>query len=118
MKKNRCVRVAFTMLMSCLLWTGLDKEGVKATSDYVIEDGVLLEYTGDSSYVSLPSEVKEIGASAFEGNDKLKKVTLTSNVKEIGPQAFAYNPFVYFGPYHLFYRKTQQSAHLQKTSKS
>ena len=57
-------------------------------SDFVIENGVLVKYTGTSGDVAIPDEVKEIGAHTFEGNKKIKNVVLSNGVGLIGYCAF------------------------------
>ena len=57
-------------------------------NDFVIENGVLLKYTGKEDDVIIPSGVCEIGASAFEGCNKIKSVIVPEGVKVIGDHAF------------------------------
>lgn len=59
-----------------------------ATDGLVIEDGVLVEYTGESANVIIPDGVTSIGSNAFSGCTKLKNLTLPSKVKSIGSNAF------------------------------
>ena len=61
---------------------------VMAASDFVIKDGVLVTYKGNSSSVYVPDGVKKIGASAFEGNNTIVYVKLPNSVETIGAQAF------------------------------
>ena len=59
-----------------------------AAGNFVISKGVLTEYTGNSSRVTVPDNVKKLGASAFEGNKNITYVSLPGKVTEIGAQAF------------------------------
>ena len=57
-------------------------------SDFVIKDGVLLQYSGSDTNVVIPEEVTEIGPSAFKNNTNIKKVTFSKNIKKINQSAF------------------------------
>ena len=56
--------------------------------------GVITEYKGNDSSVSIPSSVGStpvtaIGSGAFSGNTSIKSVTIPSSVTQIGQEAFA-----------------------------
>lgn len=53
-----------------------------------IKNGVLLEYTGRSTKVTIPSTVTKIADEAFYMNDFVESVIVGTNVKEIGADAF------------------------------
>ena len=58
-------------------------------SDYlIVGDGILLAYKGNESIVSVPTEVKRIGAEAFKGHTSIQKVILPDSVEVIGEAAF------------------------------
>ena len=57
-------------------------------SDFVIKDGVLLQYSGNETDVIIPDNVTEIGDSAFKNNTNIKKVTFSKNIKKINQSAF------------------------------
>ena len=58
-------------------------------SDYlIVGDGILLAYKGSDSVVSVPSDVKRIGAEAFKGCATVQKVILPDSVEIIGEAAF------------------------------
>ena len=57
-------------------------------SDFVIKDGVLLQYSGNDTDVVIPDDVTEIGDSAFKNNTNIKKVTFSKNIKKINQSAF------------------------------
>ena len=57
-------------------------------SDFVIKDGVLLQYSGSDTNVVIPEEVTEIGPSAFRNNVSIKTVEFSSNVEKISNNAF------------------------------
>lgn len=57
-------------------------------NDFIIENGVLKKYTGNSENVVVPDDVKSIGESAF-WRSCIKKVTLPGKLKSIKSQAFA-----------------------------
>ena len=67
------------------------KNNVKADveSDFVIEDGVLTSYTGDSEEVIIPEGVTTIGYQAFFNNQTIKKVVIPEGVTVIKRDAFS-----------------------------
>ena len=56
--------------------------------NFVIEDGVLKEYTGPGGEIVIPAGVTEIGWSAFEGCTGLTSVVIPEGVTRIGNFAF------------------------------
>jgi len=58
------------------------------TTDFVIRAGKLERYNGSSVSVEVPSNVRIIGAQAFEGCTGLKSITLSNNVVQIESGAF------------------------------
>ena len=56
--------------------------------DFVIEDGVLEEYTGNDAEVVIPEGVTSIGDSAFSGCTNLTAITIPDSVTSIGNYAF------------------------------
>lgn len=59
-----------------------------SASDFVVEDGVLLSYTGNETNVSIPDTVYYIADNAFKDNVKITKINLGSNLRIIGNEAF------------------------------
>ena len=57
-------------------------------ADFVIENGVLKEYCGNETNVTIPDGVTEIGEEAFDGCSGLTSVTIPKGVKAIGEGAF------------------------------
>ena len=78
----------FVVVSLCVCVGIMNVKQAKAASEFVIDGGVLVEYTGNSSSVTVPGNVKKIGASAFEGNKKVTSVQLPKSVTEIKAQAF------------------------------
>lgn len=62
-----------------------DKDG------YVIEDGVLIQYVGDSKAITIPSNVKSIESGAIWGR-KLEKVTFQGTLQTIQSSVFGPEP--------------------------
>ncbi len=69
-------------------------ETTSVQSNYAASGGVLTEYTGGESSVSIPSSVDgnnitSIGAGAFLGNSDITSISIPSGVTQIGQEAFA-----------------------------
>lgn len=63
-------------------------------NNFGVSGGVITEYTGSDSSVSIPSsigsdKVTAIGSGAFSGNTSVKSVSVPSSVTQIGQEAFA-----------------------------
>ena len=56
--------------------------------DFVIENGILVEYTGEGVCVVIPEGVTIIGNSAFFGCSKLTDIVIPDSVTDIGNSAF------------------------------
>lgn len=83
MKKVLCLISAFILLV-CSGTYYVSSAG----NEFVVENGVLVSYTGSDTYVTVPDDVYYIGDSAFENNTKVQTVVLNSNVRYIGNKAF------------------------------
>lgn len=59
------------------------------TKDFVVDNGVLIEYKGHSKNVVIPDEVTSIGDRAFADKHFLKTVIIPDHVQKIGWAAFA-----------------------------
>ena len=59
-----------------------------ADSDFVIEDGVLLSYTGEDKSVTIPSSVRVVSYRAFADNKTIESVKFGSELYSIGDEAF------------------------------
>ena len=57
-------------------------------SDFVIENGVLRDYTGAGGAIAVPSGVTAIGDGAFHYKREITSVTLPRGVKSIGKLSF------------------------------
>ena len=58
-------------------------------SDFVIEDGVLVNYTGPGGMIKIPDGVREIADSVFLNCWRLTEVIIPESVTSIGNNAFA-----------------------------
>ncbi len=61
---------------------------IAVTGDFVIEDGILVEYSGKDDDVIIPDGVTGIAANVFSGKDTLHSVTLPDSLVQIGYYAF------------------------------
>ena len=57
-------------------------------SDFIINNNILEEYTGNAETVIIPNGVTEIGRNAFSECKSLKKVIIPDSVIKIGWDAF------------------------------
>ncbi len=63
---------------------------VNASSDFVIENGVLVDYKGSDEWITIPGGVHTIGELAFYKKDRINGVTIPGTVKTIEYGAFAF----------------------------
>lgn len=59
--------------------------------EFIIENGILKQYTGLGGHVEIPDEVVEIGFQAFFKNTSVTGITLPKGLKKIGMEAFLGN---------------------------
>ncbi len=58
------------------------------SGEFIIEDGVLVKYTGDDIKIVLPSGVAEIGERVFAESKRITEVMMPDSVTKIGSCAF------------------------------
>ncbi len=58
------------------------------SANFIIEDGVLVKYTGWQPFVEIPDTVTAIGKQAFLNNKTMMYVLIPDSVKSIGESAF------------------------------
>lgn len=63
--------------------------GDEISKNFIIDDGILKKYIGNSSNVIIPFHVRKIDDKAFFGSKIIEKVSITSNVTTIGVKAFS-----------------------------
>ncbi len=56
--------------------------------DFVIENGILKDYSGTDAEVVVPESVTEIGFRAFYKKENIISVELPKSLKSIGREAF------------------------------
>lgn len=97
--KNKILFLKIIALLAVfLIGVGTSKnvraEESDASSDFVIENGVLKKYKGSATVVIIPDGVKEIGGGETLGknglnyNNTITKVILPDSVTKIGNAAF------------------------------
>ena len=59
-----------------------------ADKDFIIENGVLVEYAGLGGDIVIPDNVTRIGEYVFSWNKKLTSVVIPTDVTSIGVHAF------------------------------
>lgn len=59
-----------------------------ADTDFVVEDGVLVSYTGNDTSVTVPSSVTVIASNAFANNTTIESIKLHDKVYSIGDKSF------------------------------
>ena len=79
---------AYISKYSSSLPDGVNIKAYDVDSDFQIQDGVLLAYTGEGGEIVIPDTVTKIGSSAFKENLSITKVTIPEGVTEIGSSAF------------------------------
>ena len=53
---------------------------MSSANDFIIENGILKEYTGSDEVVVIPEGVTEIGGSAFKYQHKLTKIVFPESL--------------------------------------
>lgn len=78
-----------SLILSLALCLSLAAPAVAAGDDFVIENGVLTEYKGSDTVITIPEGVTEIGPEAFSRVAfKLTDVTLPQSLTKIGSSGF------------------------------
>jgi hypothetical protein len=88
--------IGVLLLITAVLVTQMPGSESRAasTSDFQMDNDTLVKYVGTASSVSIPANVKKIGAEAFSGNTTLTAVSIGSGVKEIEYGAFKDCPYL------------------------
>ncbi len=76
------------LLVMCLVIGSCPVWAVASNDDFVIENGVLLKYTGTSKNVTIPSGITSIGDRAFRECHFLFRIVFPDTLKRIGNRAF------------------------------
>ena len=92
-KPNHILRYAALAACVCLIATAAVLPGLNQSQDsFLIENGVLLSYTGTDTEIVIPDSVTAISAGAMQVSSsaaEITTVTLGKNVKVIDEQAFS-----------------------------
>ena len=81
---------AALLIPGTVMYTSAGEIPIQAENadEFVIEDGVLVEYNGEAAEVTVPEGVTSIGYGAFGGCESLSSITLPEGVTSIGSRAF------------------------------
>ena len=79
-----------SLLLALILCLGVPVASA-AESDFQIRDGVLVKYTGEDQFLTIPDSVTAIGEEAFVSCNTLNEVILPDSVTSIGWRAFAWS---------------------------
>lgn len=89
MRKRRLFgALLMIMALIVMLLPAAEADAETTASDFVIKDGKLESYKGKDVKVTIPDDVKTIGAKAFAGNTTIEKITLSDSVKQIEAYSF------------------------------
>jgi len=84
------IRVTALIISLTIIFSISGFDPAKAASeDFVIENGVLIEYKGNDTEVTIPDGVKEIGEGAFGDCYQILIINIPDSVESIGEFAFA-----------------------------
>ena len=53
-------------------------------NEFIIENGVLTKYMGESEHVVIPEKITKVGEQAFASCSAIKSVEISGSVEEIG----------------------------------
>ena len=76
-----------SLLLALILCLGVPVASA-AESDFQIRDGVLVKYTGEDQFLTIPDSVTAIGEEAFADCGKLKVLVIPGSVTRIEDNAF------------------------------
>ena len=79
------------VLMVCMILAGITtapQTARAANNDFVIENGVLIEYKGAGGKVVIPDGVTEIADRVFFYNDTITNITVPASVTKCGSRCF------------------------------
>lgn len=69
-------------------WLNADITSTEEDAFLIVGDGILLAYRGNSANVTIPADVKIIGADAFSQHTEIESVEIPGSVTQIGDNAF------------------------------
>ena len=79
--------IIISLLVLSIFSVRSENEVSAKSSDFIIENGILKQYTGSDKGVIIPKGVRVIGIEAFKGKN-IEKVSIPDGVEEIDNKAF------------------------------
>lgn len=80
-------RIVLALSLALLILSAVGCSSASKPEDFVITDGVLMEYTGKAKDIVIPDTVTEIGKGVFK-ESKIKSVVIPDSVKVVRYEAF------------------------------
>ncbi len=77
-----------SLLLAAVFLMAVFPSGNVLASEFIIENGTLVSYTGTSNVVNIPAEVYRIGEDSFSGMSFITSVNFHDSIVAIGRRAF------------------------------
>ena len=88
-----CAMIIIALIISAISFSFSTSQVVYASTDWTVENGTVISYTGTDSNVVVPEvydgqAITKIGKSAFKDNQFIEEVQLRNNITQLGQRAF------------------------------
>ena len=88
MQKLKIAKRLVNLALALILLAFISVIALSAENDFVIEDGVLIQYKGTDTEITIPDSVTSIGDGSFFLCDSLTSIVIPDSVTSIGDMAF------------------------------